>query len=168
MKKNSQANMNKAIEIIERCLPLNKLKFKESSRFFNNKIFPTVIYDSDTCRIRFFDDGKDRYGDHHIFVHYGRLEVPDDAIVLVGKDAENFHLYWHSVRIPLWFLDGKSPLEAVNEKDPRFMKEYKQSELAKRFETPERSLGMHAAIWETYGRQFFDIFDTNKSNFKWY
>ena len=70
-----------------------------------------------------------------------------------------------SVFRKLQFLDGLSPREALNEKEPRLIRGFEQSEIAKRIVyKPERTLVKHAVIWETYGQQLFDIFDIHNKN----
>jgi len=99
--------------------------------------------------------------DSNIVIHYGRLEVGDSAHTFLGRgQTEDYHRFWHSVRGPLYFLDGLSPHEAKNVKHPRFIIEFGQSDIAKKIKfEPEKDLVMYAKIWETYGQQLFDIFD---------
>jgi len=158
-------HMQEAINLIERLLPLDKWNFRQSIRFFADRTHPIVIYNSEKCRIKALYEASSRYADHKITVHYGRLEVADNADSLRWKFRENYHLYWHSVSFPLQFLDGLSPRQAIVEKEPRLIKEFEQSELAKEIKyEPEKILIMHAKIWDTYGQQIFDIFDVRNTS----
>jgi hypothetical protein len=157
--------MQEAIKLVERLLPLKKWNFKESARFFYN-VQPIVIYDSERCSIRVMYSATSRYTENMMVVHYGRLEVPDNASILLSQAQDkDYHLLWHSVYYALDFLDGISPQEAKAAKAPRFVREFEQSDVAKNIKyEPEKTLIMHATIWETYGQQLFDIFDTRNQD----
>jgi hypothetical protein len=163
--------MNEAINLVERYLPLGNWDFKQASRFFAS-IDPVVIYRSEKCKVRISLTGPEGYGmDPWIVIHYGRLDVPSTAsIALSSAEEKEYHHLWHNVRHPLYLLDGLSPQEAKNARDPRFIVEFEQSDQNKniRYE-PEKGLIMHAKIWETYGQRLFDIFDLrNKELWKQY
>ena len=164
-KNEQEYRMQGTIELIERYLPLGKWNFRESSRYFDNKIYPIVIYDSQICRIEIFHHVIGRRSEKLIVVQYGSLEVPDKADSLRVNHKNNYHLYWHSIRFPLYFLDGLSPRKAYHEKDPIFIKEFKQSEVAREINySAKKSLAMHAAIWESYGSRLFTLFDTSNTS----
>ena len=151
--------MQEAIKLVERLLPLKKWGFKQSTQLFYN-IHPIVIYVSKSCRIRAMYSASSRRIEDSISIHYGKLEVPDLAQIVLENDPENYHLLWHSVRLPLYFLDGLSPQEARNAKDPSLIKEFEQSDLVRDIQyQPEKDLALHATIWETYGQKLFGIFD---------
>lgn len=178
-------HMFELIELIDRFLPLNQRDFKMSAQYINylnydsnywNSVwsaqnyqglgYPIIFYDSEKCRIRVFYEVAGRRDDHTIMIHYGRPEVPDTAnILLTNTNQENYHLYWHSVRPLLYFLDGLLPQEAKNAKHPRLIMEFEQSDLAKgtRYE-PEKNLLLHATIWESYGQRLFDVFDNRNKD----
>ena len=154
--------MKENISLAERYLPLEKWNFKQASRFFANNIEPVVIYRSEKCIAKVSLMGPDGYGmDPWIAIHYGRLDVPDNAYVALGSALEKeYHRLWHSVRGPLYFLDELSPQEAKNARHPRFIIEFEQSDAVRKIKyEPERNLVVDAAIWETYGQRLFDIFD---------
>ena len=160
----AQAKMYKAIELVECFLPLNKWNFKQSAQFFDNEIHPVIIYDSEKCRIRLFYEAPDN-AEHSIYIHYGWLGVSNNAQTIGWRDRENLHLYWHSIRFPLQFLDGLSPQEAINEKEPRLIRKFSQSEVAKDIKyEPEKILVMHGKIWETYGQRLFELFDIHNKD----
>ena len=162
--------MREAIELIKRYLPLGKWGFTESSQSFYNKKHPKITYASEKCRIQLHHNTSGRQEDHIMIIEYGRLDTPDQAGSLRVVHLDNFHLFWHSVRLPLYFLDGLSPHEAELEKYPHFIQEFKQSKTAREINYwPEENLAKHAAIWEAYGPQLFDLFDSrNESLWKRY
>ena len=153
--------MQETIDLVNRLLPLDDWHFKETARFFGNDIHPTLIYDSESCRIRISFTATDRRMDQGIILDYGKLDVPDHATILVGNaPIENYHLLWHSADYALYFLDGLSPREAKTAKIPRFVTEFRQSALAKTLDyQPEKDLVFHATMWEYYEQRLFDIFD---------
>src|SRR5260221_9199091 len=123
----NQKHMQDTIDLLERFLPLKKWNFKQSAQFFDNKIFPVVIYDSENCRIKALYEAPDRYIDHRITIHYGRKDVSDSGPGLLWKNRKDYyHLYWHSVHFPLQFLERLSPREAIDEKKPRLVREFEQ------------------------------------------
>jgi hypothetical protein len=169
-------HMPELIDIIERFLPLNKWNFKTSAQYicysdkWNSVLIaqdyygsgdPFVLYDSEKCRIRLHCSWSSREYERSIEITYGRLGVPDDTDTLLRyTDQRNYHLYWHSVYLPLYFLDGLSPQEAKNAKHPLFIDEFEQSDMAKSIKHYlDRDLALDASIWETYGQRLFDIFD---------
>lgn len=174
-------HMFELIELIDRVLPLTQWNFRMSAHYiyYSNKRdtvltaqnyrglgYPTVFYDSDKCRIKVDYSWSPREYERSINVKYGRLEVPNIAnTLLTDTSRENYQLYWHSVRNPLYFLDGLSPQEARNAKDPRLIKEFEQSDLGKGIRSePEKDLLLHATIWKTYGQRLFDIFDAHNED----
>ncbi len=174
-------HMFELIELIDRFLPRTQWNFRMSAHYicYSNKQdsvlnaqnyhglgYPIIFYDSEKSRIRVSYDVADRRDDHTIMIHYGRLEVSDTANFL-GTDTnqENYHHYWHDVRLPLYFLDGLSPQEAQNAKHPRLIMEFEQSDSAKGTRSePEKDLLLHATIGETYGQRLFDIYDARNKD----
>lgn len=164
------------IELIDRLLPLAQWNFKMSAHYiyysntWNSVLsaqnyrglgYPIVFYDSEQYRIKVEYLWSSREYERTINIKYGRLEVPDTAsALLTGVNQENYHIYWHSVRNPLYFLDRLSPQEARNAKDPRLIREFEQSDLVQAIKSePEKDLLLHTAIWKTCGQRLFDIFD---------
>ncbi|MFT3890783.1 MAG: hypothetical protein QM730_04045 [Anaerolineales bacterium] len=164
------------IELLDRLLPLTQWDFRMSAHYiyYSNKWdsvlsaenyhglgYPIVFYDSEKCRLRVDYSWSSREYERTINIKYGRLEVPDTAnSLLTSTNPGNYHLYWHSVRVPLYFLDGLSPQEARNAKDPGLIKEFEQSAIVQGIKSePEKDTLLHATIWETYALRLFDIFD---------
>jgi len=137
-----------------------------SSQNYHGPGYPIVFYDSEKCRIKVEYLWSPREYECSINIKYGRLGVPDIAkTLLANKDQESYHLHWHSVRSPLYFLDGLSPQEAKDAKHPRLIMEFEQSDLAKGIRSePEKDILLEATIWETYGQRLFDIFDARNED----
>lgn len=175
--KKNDHHMSELINLIGHFLPLNKWNFRlsaqyichsnkwnsiESSQNYHGGGDPVIIYDSEKCRIQVYYSWSSREYERSINVSYGRLGIPDDARTLLRHtNQESYHLYWHSVYPPLYFLDGLSPQEAKNALHPRLVMEFEQSDLANGLMYEEKSLLLHATIWETYGERLFDIFDVH-------
>jgi hypothetical protein len=160
------SGMQNLIDLTERFLPLNKWNFKRSSQFVGATYFWVAVYDSKRCRIKIeYEAVPGRDYERHFSVFYGRLEVPDNASVLLGEPEQgSYNLLWHNVRLPLHFLNGLSPREAKMEKYPRLIREFEQSDVVKNAHKPENNLVMHAQIWEIYGQRLFDIFDARNTD----
>ena len=161
------SQMQEAVNLIGRFLPLKKWSLKQTAQFVAAKYISAVIYDSDKCRIIIYYEAiPNREYERSFSFYYGRLGLRDNAGVLsIGTKLENIHLYWHGSYYPFRFLDGLSPREAKAEIEPRLTREIKQSELVKgMWNVPEKDLVMQAEIWETHGQQLFNIFDAKNKD----
>ena len=174
-------HMFELIELIDRFLPLHQWNFSMTAHYvyYSNKWnsvlsaqnysglgYPIVFYDSETCRIKIEYLWNPREYERSINIKYGSIEVPDTAkTALIFTNQESYHLYWHSMHLPLYFLDGVLPQEARNTKQPQLMLELEQSDWGKEIKSElEKELLLHANIWETYGQRFFDIFDVHNED----
>ena len=135
-------------------LPLQKWNFQESKKL--SKPSPTVIYNSEWCRISLIWDGWEMYTGNSISILYGKLHAPDDEHKMVWHDEECY--CWHrlsGVGAVLDYLDGLSPQAFVSRNGfPRVIADFRQSELwqnlAGKRRDPELKLRMEAAIWNHY------------------
>ena len=174
-------HMFELIELLDRLLPLTQWNFRMSAHYiyYSNKWnsvlntqnysglgYPIVFYDSEKCRIKVDYSWSPREYERMINIKYGRLEAPDTAsTVLTGISQENYHLYWHSVRLPIYFLDGLSPQEARSAQNPRSIQEFEQSNVAQGISSgPANDILLHATIWKTYDQRLFDIFDVHNKD----
>lgn len=174
-------HMFELIELIDRFLPLTQWNFRMRAHYiyysnqwhsvlsaqnYSGLGYPIVYYDSEKCRIKIEYLWNPREYERSIKVKYGSLEVPYDAkTALTFTNQESQHLYWHNVHLPLYFLDGVSPQEAKNAKQPRLRMQFEQSALGKGIKSElEKDLLLHAITWETYGQRFFDIFDIHNED----
>ncbi len=153
--------MQEAVRLNEHVLPLKKWGFKESARYFYNNLYPTLIYDSNKCRVYIYHDTVGRKHEYGTTIYYGSLGVPNSADLLIrDQDDKNPRLLWHSPRLLLCFIDGLSPQNARQEKEPRRIRELRQSETIQKIKyLPERRLAEEKAIWEMYGQRLFGLFD---------
>jgi hypothetical protein len=134
--------------------------------FIEPKRYPTFIYDSEWCRIKFaFDSSGDQH-DHstHLHVYYGRLHAPSDDLFMVWNGEKSW--CWHSVELALHFLDGLSPEAATKvQYRPRIKEQYRESDLAKelfRISPAGWRAGMESEIWKQYGQRLFELFDLRR------
>lgn len=154
------------IELIERCVDLKHWGFLRTYTSAAAEYPPTVIYDSELCRVRINHGGKDMYGRwNELAICYGRLHAPNNQWVM-NWSGEECHC-WHQVFEALDFLDGLSPQEAVNQlrvehKLPRIIEQFNQSYGGGN--QPERLIRTHVAIWENYGRRLFGLFDLHEED----
>ena len=156
-------------ELVERFLPLQRWGFKQSVQFFGKsepRIFirpekwgmPIVIYDTESCRVKFLFDEEAR--DFQLLIYYGRLHAPDDQWLMKwnGVDCYCWHSNYHLV---LKFLDGITPREAIEKTStrPEGLKEFKYV-LGQ--DINELDLRIHAEGWEYYGNRLFELFDLRR------
>jgi hypothetical protein len=153
------------LQLVERFMDLKRWSFQCSYiNYSNMKLPPTVIYNSEWCRVKFYSNGWDLFGKESIGVYYGRVHASNEKwfIPWHGKN----HLCWHSVVEALNFLDGLTPQEAVNllpsGEWSRVINQFKVSEVGQRLlsvSDAEWTLGMQSFVWEHYGTRLFELFD---------
>jgi len=154
------------IELIERCVDFKIWGFWRTYTSVTAEYPPTVIYDSELCRVRIHHGGKDMYGRwNELAIYYGRLHAPNNKWVISWNGAD-CHC-WHQVFEALDFLDGLSPQEAVNQlrvehKLPRVIEQFNQSYGGGH--QPEQLVRTHVAIWENYGQRLFGLFDLREED----
>ena len=124
---------------------------------------PSVIYDSESCRVRFMwqiPDLRDRYAT--IYVMYGRSHAPDDRKTMSWDGEECW--CWHDVKYILYYLDGLSPLETVKSGSNwhPVMEQVRSSETGENLEYRNHDFliaKMHIAVWKHYGQRLFELLD---------
>lgn len=148
--------------IAENFLDLNSWSFKETYRSINPA---KLIFDSEWCRLNIIWDGWDYLAGSTISIRYGRLHAPSDKAIMIWNHEECY--CWHDVDHALHFLDGRSPNDAVNMiYSHPILLPFFEEETRKKFhrQQPEWLARMHAAIWQHYGRSFFELFDLRRSD----
>lgn len=138
-------------------LGLDARGFRESYR---STTPAKLIYDSEWCRISFIWGGWDSSVGNSIYIRYGRLHAPNENITKIwnGEDCR----CWHDFDYALHFLDKRTPADAAKLDyshpitDP-FYEEGFQQKFSRR--QPEWLAQMHIAIWQHYGKRFFELFD---------
>lgn len=148
------------VELLEKHLDLDRWGFKQS--YISPKHYPTVIYDSEWCRVKFVLNSGDRYGPDELGVYYGRLHAISNDSFMVFDGEKCWCWHWDFYFLP--FLDGVSPQEKAKKYiySP-VIEKYRKSELAQQLSPgPAWGIGKQAAIWEHYGQRLFDLFDLRK------
>jgi len=152
----------KFTEMLESILNLKRWGFQKTLSGTSTRFPPSIIYDSQWCRVRFLwpvPDIRDREASIHIL--YGRLHAPNDAEMILWNGEQCF--CWHDIDLVLHFLDGRSP-EDVAYKDydlPGVMKKFYDSK-DRRWSQREWLVRMHEKVWEHYGIRFFEFFDLHR------
>jgi hypothetical protein len=155
------------LRILTRHLDFENWGFRQT--YIQPGKYPTVIYDSEQCRVKFTFDGS---GDQHdsrtyLRVYYGRLHAPSNATFMLFNKEE--HWCWHDDNFALNFIDGLSPEEAIKEKHtPRVVAQYEKSDLAISLHNLSPAAwmaGLTAQIWKEYGQRLFEIFDLRQPDF---
>ena len=99
-------------QMLERNLDLKRWGFQQTFSGIAGHFCPSVIYDSDVCRVRFLWYESDPLGTPTVLVRYGRLHAPIDHRYMTWNGQKCY--CWHNPRMAFHFLDGLSPQEAVN------------------------------------------------------
>lgn len=160
-------------ELIEKFLPIQKWRFTENIRFDVRE--PSIIYNSEWCRMRFFIEWERNYEIVHI--SYGRLHAPNNAWKMEwnGEECRCWHDY-SALHLIFSFLDGDSVQDAYKtniswlyEKREKIrhplIQSYMSSMKNPNNETWSKErifaeyLKFHSSIWEHYGLCFFELFD---------
>jgi hypothetical protein len=168
-----EARLDSLIHRVETIMLLHEWGFERQTkliaRFIPNMIlpaepgkFPTVIYDSDVCRVM-FAVRKNIKGDD-LTVAYGRAHAPNDEQLMKwnGKDCYCWH--WDVHGLICKFLDGMSPVEAVLNRgeDPAGLKVFFKLGLASTLDDVEFPLRYHQELWKYYGARLFELFDVRR------
>jgi hypothetical protein len=168
-----QAKLQILIDLVVHFMPLEKWRFKESTRLFSEyrpdvslpsgkMVLPTVIYDSERCRVMFLLD-QERYNDD-LVIFYGRKHAPNDKKLMKWDGEECYCWHGHDFDLALKFLDGVSPRETAQKRWPSHgVQEFLKLGLDESIGQPESMVLMHAAVWEFYGNRLFDLFDLRRS-----
>ena len=143
-------------------LQLDLWRFKETYRSAKPG---KLIYDSDWCRISFIWGGWDYVGGNSMHIRYGRLHAPNEETTMIWNSEESH--CWHRFELALHFLDGQTPEYASKTiYTHNLIEQYKRSEpgqsLTGKRRQPEWLAQMHAAIWQHYGKRFFELFDLRR------
>lgn len=160
---------NSLIKMIEETLNPKRWNFYLSFKEFKRDSMFHVVYDSEWCKVR-FDFFRGHNPSHNeIHIYYGRLHaLNDDLYIIVNKQRCRC---WHNVVDTLYFVDGLSPIEAVEQqkrgKLPSVLEEFRYSEKAQRLReagTFQYSLERQSVIWNHYGTKLFNVFDLRQSD----
>jgi hypothetical protein len=169
-----QAKLQQHIRLIENLLPLNRWGFEQNISFVSKirpdikdaalrPIYPTVIYNSGYCRIKFVLD-KEGYQDQ-LIIYYGRMHAPDDERLMNWNNENCYCWHSHDLDLALKYLDGVSPQDVAKKRWPSHgVQEFLNLGFSRDLRQPESMVRMHAAIWEFYGDRLFNLFDLRRSD----
>jgi len=156
------------IELIEDNLDLKRWNFYLAFTNFKSTNSLTAIYYSDWCKIRFMFSRQRLPELDELTIHYGRTHAPNEEVFMVWEGQEC--RCWHNVLDALRFLDGLSPLKAMEQVKiskhlPDVVRNFRQSESGKKLLNdypPKSALVMHSILWEHYGLRLFELFDLHR------
>jgi hypothetical protein len=138
---------------------------------FEIQIFPSgtlngfssaIIFQSESCKIRFWTFRDRPYDPLEIYFTYGKLYAPNEKHVMTwnGRQCHCWHGHLF-IYVVLNYLDGLSPQEVAAKEFPyfpdvlaRFEKEALDS-----WSRHEWEARRHNVIWNHYGQRLFDLFD---------
>ena len=161
--------LGRAIQnLIEDTLDFEIWNFRMTFHDFSKMSRQIIIYDSQSCRIK-FSFSRERWPSYdELRIKYGRLHATTDGSFMEWQ-GQNCHC-WHDYRHPLRFLDGINPQVSVDDDKmgkfaPQISEEFsKSTEGSKLLEKypPAYVLALEKKIWEYYGQKLFDLFDLRK------
>lgn len=160
-----QSEFPELIQMFENILNVRHWGFQQTFKGVGAQIPPTVVYDSEWCRVRFMLQASDRHDDKtQMTIMYGRLHAPIDQFVITWN-GEQCHC-WHGLKRALYFLDGLSPREMIERRSrwPDRMEQFEHSRLEQglKWPQPEWLVRMHSFIWGEYGKRLFELFDIRR------
>jgi len=151
------------IRMLESCFDFERWGLKQ---FFSGDVpqsSPSVVYESEQCRVRFMWEVPDMRDSSEItYILYGRLHAPIEQRFMVWNGEKCY--CWHEIDRVLEFLDNLSPQEAFKRRFalPPFMQEFYETNQDKGWRQSEFRARIHAATWNNYGQKLFDVFDLRK------
>ncbi len=153
------------VQMLERCMNFERWGFKQTFYGLAPEFVPSVIYDSESCRVRFLwyrADPRDGYPT--LDIKYGRLHASNHKRFITWNGQWCY--CWHDIKMVLNFLDGLHPHEAVKmqNKWPRVIDQFIQSNKGRTWSEIEWTARTHAAVWEHYENRLFDLFDLRHSD----
>ena len=125
---------------------------------------PTILYQSDQCKLRIRCSRDRSYDPLELSVTYGRLHAPHDED-LIEWNGEKCYC-WHRLTVSplLLFLDGLSPAESLELPRSNIEDDFFNLSRGKEWTVPEHFARKHAMIWKHYDQRLFDLFDLNYPN----
>jgi hypothetical protein len=155
------------IDYAEKFMPLKKYGFDKSTQFLTKDREPTVIYDSEFCRVKFFMELEySQYGPYYSYkslILYGRLHALNDNHLM--KWNNEICTCWHSdMPLIVSFLNGDSPQLAAENRRETFqaLDDYLHKDIptTNQIEYPFR---LHSKIWNAFGKKLFNLFDLRQT-----
>jgi hypothetical protein len=156
------------VQMLEQTMDFKRWGFQKIFLGISENFPPSVIYDSEWCRVRFnyFEpDPRDQY--KKITSLYGRLHAPVNEIAILWNGEKCY--CWHQLELALNFLDGLSPKDLTGKSEtPKIMEKYYRPDIqsvlglehiAASDIQPAVTVRMCASIWDHYGQELFNLFD---------
>jgi ribosomal protein S27E len=176
---NPPDKMQSLVFHIMRVMPLEIWGFTQSANYFakfspnsishqsGNRNIPTVIYNSEKCRVMFQIEDSGIGRNDGSFIYYGRSHAPNDMPIMKWNN-ENCYCWHNILDIPLSFLDGLSPSAAANRSGSQWRELINSLRASSEFTNSSTEhirypLKLHAAIWNKYGNVLFNLFDLRKT-----
>jgi hypothetical protein len=128
---------------------------------------PHIVVDSEWCRVSFRLDIDQFPKDDTLKIRYRRLHAPYDQSVMKWQGKSCF--CWHRVFHAVYYIDGLSPDEVIENEDqgkfPQIINKFLKSQKGKKYlETyyPIFQIASHSLLWAKYGKRLFEIFDLRR------
>lgn len=166
--KNSNELGNALIELINENLDMRHWNFHQTFVNFQESSSLAAIYDSEYCRLSFRFSRQRLPQWDELSIQYGRLHAPNDEPFMQWEGQ--VCRCWHFIFDPLRFLDGLSPLEAmeqakVHKQLPDVVRDFRESEVSKKLSSeypPKSAIVLHSKLWDHYGHRLFELFDLRR------
>ena len=150
------------VQTLETCINLEGWGFKQSFYGVSDEFNPSVIYDSDKCRVRFIwidADMRDGSDSATLNILYGRLHASNQKRTIIWNGVNCY--CWHDLDNTLYFLDGVLPQDfrIKSRHPPPFIDNFAQLHKGHNWSHVEWGARLHLAIWEYYENRLFNLFD---------
>lgn len=150
--------------LISEKLEMDRWGFKESYRSDLYPNDPFLIYDNPFCRVKFLYRIERYRCEDGLRILYGRKIASNNESIIEWNGEKCW--CWHTGKfLPICFLDGYSPQEAINSNWPMpVLADYVNSDQGKslyKTNTPQYRINECSLIWQTYAPRLFELFDIN-------
>ncbi|SRR5258706_5234869 len=147
------------VKLLETHIDFEKWGFRQTFYGIAQEFAPSVIYDSQGCRVRFVWQIADHQDGPTLDIRYGRLHAPNHQRFMVWNGID-CHCWHHLLDNVLSFLDGLSPQEAVEKnREMAYINQFAQQNKGNQWPHIEWTVRLHSSIWEHYEHHLFDLFD---------
>ena len=153
------------LQLIEENLDIKRWGFHSSFTDFAKVSSLVANYDCEWCRISFTFSRQPFAREDELLIEYGRLHALSKKAYLewAGEKCR----CWHNIAEPLRFLDGLSPMDAIQQakiqkQSPYVIESFRHSEIGQKLfdeYPPKASIILQSVIWDHYKQRLFDLFD---------
>jgi hypothetical protein len=151
------------VKLLETRIDFKKWGFRQTFYGIAQEFAPSVIYDSQSCRVRFVWQIADHLDGPTLNIMYGRLHAPNHQRFMFWNGSYCHCWHNHLVDNVLSFLDGFSPQEAVEKNfEVSYFNQFAQQNKGHQWSHIEWTIRLHSSIWEHYGDRLFDLFDLHR------